>query len=352
MRLLLLCVTVGICSQSLFASDPITIEALSEALKSSEVSTRRAAALKLGQIRAYSDEALEALGRATQDKDLIVASRAIKSLSYGFRNRDRQLEILLDVMKADNATVRIAALETLSRWNRPAERLLSVYLKAIKEDNAAIRSHAARGIARLDLRKLPNAKAQILVAMEPLIQSEDYKVQLAGASVLGYHQLDADAALPVLIKLLDGPDRQTRREALTAIERFGELGKPAIEALLQHMESGDDHHRRTVGRSILRIDPENGVSLLSDVLKKSRSQHARAAVVEGLATLLDSEDAYRSLVMALKDRSGNVRYYACMALRNFKKLDEEAVSNLRDVIQRDRSSIVRSTAKGTLEIFQ
>ena len=298
----------------------------------------------MGQVRASSDEALEALGRATQDKDVIVACRAIRSLSYGFRNRDRLLDILLDAMKADNATVRIAALETLSRWNRPAERLLPVYLKAIKEHNAGIRSHAARGIARLDLRKFPNAKAQILVAMEPLVQSEDENVQLAGASVLGYHQLDADKGLPVLIKLLDGPDRRTRREALTAIERFGELGKPAIEALLKHMESGDDHHRR--------MDPENGVILLSEVLKKSRSQHARAAAVEGLATLLDSEDAYRSLVMALKDRSSNVRYYACMALRNFKELDEEAVGNLRYVIQRDRSSIVRSTAKGTLDIFQ
>ena len=352
MRTLQICILLGQIVLYATASDPETIDALVQALNSSNISSRRAAALKIGQVRANTVEALEALGKAAQDSDEILACRAIGSLSNGFHNRERQMEILLSIAKSENLTVRIAAMETLSRWNRPADLLIPAFLNAMKEESSAIRTYAAKGLARLDLRKLPNAKAQLLVAMQPLLKSDDYSPQLAGATALAYHQLDVQNALPILIKLLDGPDRQTRRDALTAIERYGELGKPAIEALLLHMEAGDDHHRRTIGRTILRVDPENGIYLLTEVLKKSKSQHARTSAVEALGTLPTSEVAFQSLSLALKDRSSNVRYYSCLALQNFPDLDDPTKVNLRHLARQDRSSIIRETALETLAMFQ
>lgn len=331
--------------------DEVTVSSLRESLDSQVVETRRAAALKLGSLKQLADPAFPDLAQATKDEDPVVAARAVQALTQNRSNRDGVVGVWLEALESPHASVRIAAAESIGRTRpRQIEAILGRLIQALEDDNPLVAVAVSNALARLDFRKYPEGKEQLVKAAKPLLQSEDSRIQSAGAGMLAWQKAGVEEALPILTHLLKSPSRRVRRDSIGSIQRFGPLAIAAVPAVLENLESLDEVDRQYAGRALLSIDPENAVTTLSEILQQSRVQLAREGAVRALA-LVDSEPARNAVANALRDRSANVRYFACHAILRSGKAGESAAENLRYILSKDRNSIVKELAGEALGIL-
>jgi len=333
-------------------ADEVTVDSLRESLQSPSVETRRAAALKLGLYRQHLEAALPELIQATKDPDEAVACRAIQTLTYLRGHQEQLLPALLNAFHSKFPSVRIAAAEAMSRLQfNDQETAFSGLLHALQDQHPIVIAAVARTLGRLDLRKVVGAQERLLNAAKPHLKSSDERILGGVAGMLAWQKTAPELALPVLVNLLDSKSRRVRREALSSVQRYGELAKEVAPIILLQMEKTDEHHRHHSGRTVLSIDPENGEAALIEVLQKSRVQLAREGAVRTLA-YQKTETAFDAIAGALRDHSANVRYYACLAIQRTGLSSDTAKENLRYILRHDRSSVVKTTAKETLDMIQ
>jgi HEAT repeat protein len=141
-----------------------------------------------------------------------------------------------------------------------------------------------------------------------------------GFKVLG---ADAKPAVPGLVALLDGKDRDVRMCALIALRSIGPSASNAVPAIIQHFNGTDFSTRIMAAQALGTIHAMSGSSV--PALTASLQDSNSAVIVYGIGSLeafgVEAKPAVPALVGLLKDPDLGVRTAATNAL---KKIDPEA----------------------------
>ena len=263
-----------------------TVPGLTWILHSGSASQRAQAAMRLGQQGPGAREVLPELLEALQDPDPAVQSAAATAIG-----RVGGVPALAEAMKSPNPATRVAVLGVL--WGSPRdplndERKMAILVSALRDPSPQVRKNAARALGgmgaaaapavpalsaalydgdgsvrlaavdslaqvgaveelakaisstdatvrRLAISKLPSFGARAIPVLTAALESEDPENVAQAASLLGYMQPPATAAVPALARVLQRPEPLVRMRAVEALE---EIGGPDVEAALQSV--GDD----------------------------------------------------------------------------------------------------------------
>lgn len=276
-----------------------TVPGLTWMLHSGSVAQRAQAATRLGQLGPGAREVLPALLEALQDPSPAVQSAAATAIG-----RVGGVPALAEAMKSPNPAARVAVLGVL--WGVPRdpindERKVAILVSALGDPSPQVRQSAARALAgmgaaaapavpalsaalydpdgsvrqaavdslaqlgaieelakavsssdpmvrRLALSHLPRFGARAIPVLTAALESEDPENVAQAASILGYMQPPASAAVPALARALQRPEPLVRMRAVEALER---IGGPDAEAALQ--QAGDDPNLLVRGAALAAL---------------------------------------------------------------------------------------------------
>jgi HEAT repeat protein len=117
------------------------------------------------------------------------------------------------------------------------------------------------------------------------------------------HGPNADAAIPVLIRLFDHNDRGLANLAAGSLPDFGPQAKQAIPSLLSGLEAADFGFRQTCAESLARIDREQAPATIApivQVLQKGTAQEQQRALQHLRQAGVQAKSAVPALVQLLK----------------------------------------------------
>ena len=97
-------------------ADEATVSTLVESLRHEQPETRRAAALKLGYLRAEAENSIDALIVTLNDPDSLVACRAVEALTAIHLQPEPVIAALSKALTSEHPSVRIAAAAGFASW--------------------------------------------------------------------------------------------------------------------------------------------------------------------------------------------------------------------------------------------
>ena len=175
-----------------------------------------------------------------------------------------------------------------------------------------LRSEAKEAIPHL--QKLPTDKvwyripAQALLLIDPQLP-------------------EAKAEFQRLVKDLKSKDPLENFQAIFVIEKLGELGKPAVPALIESLKVNDKYLNRKTSRTLARLGAKEAIPIFIDALQdkadpKSKLDKASAAEVLGQMGAL-AEEALPHLEGLSKNEDTEIRKAAMEAASQIKKALEQ-----------------------------
>ena len=166
----------------------------------------------------------------------------------------------------------------------------------------------------------PNTKTEVAAAVEAL-KTEDPNARMKAANELGFMRTDAAEAVPALVEALEDGYEPVRRNAIYAL---GAIGKPAVEPLID------------------ALDSEKEAFEMEPILHICDAAHGLAAT---------GASAVPALITALEDERENVRASAAYALGEIGPVAAEAVDGLVALLT-DESEEVRRHATSALGMIK
>ena len=166
----------------------------------------------------------------------------------------------------------------------------------------------------------PNTEMHVASAVEAL-KKDDPNVRMKAANELGFMQADAAQAVPALVDALEDSYEPVRRNAIYAL---GAIGKPAVEPLIEALNSE---------KEAFEMEP---------ILHICDAAHGLAAI---------GASAVPRLITALEDERENVRASAAYALGEMGRVAGEAVDGLIALLA-DESEEVRRHATSALGMIK
>jgi HEAT repeat protein len=180
-------------------------------------------------------------------------------------------------------------------------------------------------------------------------EATDLSLRLKICWMLG--RLGDKRSLPVLLKALDDPAPQLRKEAALALGTLTD--ERAVPALIDRLHHDPDVHVRAMAAHGLGLagDARAVKPLLTVLQDKDEHSTVRAMAAETLAALQASE-AVSPLVSALRDDAIEVRFWAAFALGELGGPD--VIPHLAELAERDPGILtgwwsVRQEALGAVE---
>lgn len=298
-----------------------------------------------------------------QDENWKFRQRAVQVLVNTLKLED--IEILSELLYDEKMDVRLAVIYELSNKltdsaiiDALGATLVPLFRLALLDETYCVRRSAAKGLGKTNS---PEALKPLFVAL----RDEDCWVRTAAAVSLG--QLGDPKATEILIRLLDDPSSLVDRAAATSLEKLDwkpptvqlqvkyllaahktddlvALGKPAIELLIQALESRNTERIQIGAESLGRIGDRAAVEPILLLLAHENSS-IRAVAARALGDIRDAR-AVVPLIALLKDESKDVRLAAVRALGDIG--DEQAKEPLAKLLK-DTDEDVRRTAGEVLK---
>ncbi|RKN26164.1 hypothetical protein D7044_30480 [Micromonospora musae] len=217
---------------------------------------RRVGLWALGFVAEAQD--IELLTAASADSDSKVRSMAIGSLPDPATN-DRAFEVLVTALGDVDEQVRVAAASSLS---------------------------AATG------------RAEAVAPLAALADDQSVGVRTMAAYALG--RIGSDAATPVLLRLLQDPDRHVRERSIEALGSIG--GEAAVDTLLTLAADEDPDLRVQAAKALARAaDSDPRVTLQLTALARDDEAAVRAATISGLASSGTRRSHFAQILIELTD---------------------------------------------------
>jgi len=330
--------------------DPRAVEPLCAALKDSNEGVRRQAAEVLGQMG--DARAIVPLISALSDRDDLVRQAAAKALG---RLRDPQaLEPLTDALQDFYRDVRCAVVVALGELGD--KRAAQPLAQALDDVDKEVQQRAKQALTKLEGpsvdRPAPVLNEHIVDASHTAtevsdsvdetvhkacghsVAPSDAEITMAVTEVLG--KIGDVRAIEPLISVLNDSDRSIRQ---SAVEALGRLGEPAIESLLEALQSDEPEMRFTATRALGQIWQVPELVHLG-----SNDWGMRSEAGWALGNQVDKR-VVEPLIAALKDDRSLVRRAATKSLG--KLGDARAVDSLI-VALGDDDELVRSGAADAL----
>jgi HEAT repeat protein len=274
----------------------------------------------LGLVMALKDQAA-ALTHALADSDAdvrLLARRTLEDIA------NPQIQLLQQVGEEarhnpvgnGKIPVRLTSLATQKTLQDGLKDMALALADAISDPDPRARR------AALDvLETLGAAAAPAGPALVGALNDDDHFVRWAAARTLGkISPVEAETAVPVLVRLLDDADTDLNQAATAALERYGQSAKAALPDLIRIMGAGDPYRRVAAIHALPAIDgPDVYLSIPAlTTLLRDRSPLVRCAAAETLGKFGPSArgEAADPLARALKDKNADVRRAADQALLN------------------------------------
>lgn len=298
------------------------VESLLDALSSEERFVRQGALRALTQIaspraasrlQAFVLEAASPLGDDRTFAMQALAAAASPSLG----DRSEALAFFTGRLKDEDDFVRAYALEALGRLGDPRARPLLE--RGARDRDPFVAEKAAAALVRLEQTEVAPSLEEMLSpeAIEHGLQSREASRREMALRELRRRidELDFDP-LPLVVRLIHGPNRIGRRSALEAVARLDlqDARGPVLTLL------NNDHTDADILANALRAMASLGVGEGSDRLMARAQQFlghedlfVRAAAVASLAAA-SVDDALPALIVALSDSEAWVREEASKAV--------------------------------------
>jgi HEAT repeat protein len=284
---------------------PASGPALAMALRNNSKTIRVRAARCLRDFP--SDATIQALALALQD-DFFFEVRAASAESLGRLRATNSVNALLASLEDLNFRVRASAAEALGIIG---EKSAVPKLLQLRRDNfPEVQLQAAKAIWKIDA----NSEA-ILPTLISLLQTEQ---SWQAAYVLAEMRREAAPAIPALVASMRREQvPRPFRAVSSATFALGQIGEPAIPALIQALQDKQPVHRANAAMAL------------------GFMQHAAAP-------------ATSALLAAVEDSNGNVRQAAALTLGRIGCKDERTIRGLSQCLRAD-DIFVRSQAHGLLQ---
>jgi len=307
---------------------------LERGLISPDMERRKSALIKMSLISGEKDVTAHAIGAELRNISGDPELRAMAAAALG--NLGPQASEALDdlrvALKDRNATVRRAAIDACARIGSPALEAAPELAKCLSDPSPEIRRQSA-----LALAKLGETNAQARHELVHLLEDDavgDWALKFQAAEYLAQHADEMAAlALPSMMRALESPDHEVRRQAPKTIAAFGpailpmlksaygspresvrwgvvvaagRLGIPGMALATKGLHDPEESVRYEAVRALGNIGPEAIVALREIVpLFEDRSAAVGQAAVKALVSI--GPDVIAPLTEALRDKGEFVR---------------------------------------------
>ncbi|MFP3937691.1 MAG: HEAT repeat domain-containing protein [Phycisphaerae bacterium] len=237
-------------------------------------------------------------------------------------------ELLRDLSSSSPET-RIAAARRLGvqRQRRAVEPLTSL-LEDIRPD---VRKAAAQALGRIGD---PRAVKPLASAMNREDADGEFRRLCAGA--LG--SIADDSAVPALSEAMRSDDEELAFAAAFAV---AEIGRPALDSLLDGLHAEKVHTRRAAATALGRVPGDRAREAMRDLLDDPDGV-LRLAAAENLAAMSETEETGRIVAMLLDDDETVRRGMPRVILQ----LGDDAIPALAEIIATDERTVERTNADG------
>ena len=224
-----------------------------------------------------------------------VARQAILE-ALGLLKDRRGLPAILRGMKDDTSNVREAAVKALDRLAAPEG--ISLLIEALNDTSPGVREGATQALTHLG--------PHVLQAMQPSLESSDWRVRLNAVQVLG--NIGDVRAVELLIRKLHDPAGNVCGAAITELKRLSDAR--CIGWLLRALEDKEPFVRESVADVLMNLG--DSFTLPRLVLAESRlTPRDRAAILDYMRRVRYSDRHITFRFTAI----GDIVAY-CMQMRN------------------------------------
>jgi HEAT repeat protein len=189
----------------------------------------------------------------------------------------------------------------------------------------------------------PTYRGKTVAAWKAILKKGDPRQRLTAVLALGEAGREAVPALPELAAVLKDPQVLVRRAAAQTLAGLGTDAAPAVPALARALRDSDALVRQLAGQALSEIG-ELAVPPLLDALKES-DWVVRATAIFALDGLTSrGPEVVKALAQAaVKDANSTVRRLALLALANMADDARDAIPYLASLLK-DKDGNLRTTA--------
>ncbi|HMF17130.1 MAG TPA: HEAT repeat domain-containing protein, partial [Gemmataceae bacterium] len=309
------------------------VPALVDALGDKRVDVRRMAAQVLMPMRISDKMVVLGLTFALKDQDDQVRNSSYNALQWLGVGAKPAAPHLQKFLSDPNFQTRNFAFHLLRNMGEnPAEGML----KALAGKDETIKINTASVM----LLNNVEAAAALPVLLEAL-SNKNATLRMQAAHALAQTRRETEKVLPILVEGLKNKDVSVRQQAVQALASMGNLAKEAAPALIDALRDQDINLRQQAVYALRNIqaDPEIAVPALAKILKEDANNSVRIAAIQVL-----SQHGGRGLthmLEALKDKDAGVRQQAIWALQNVGGDAATIVPVLAKLLKEDKNDNVR-----------
>jgi len=248
--------------RAMAATGSASMEGLSQAVKSPDVSVRFAAVSVLRQMGRQTPEAISPLIVAIGDKNRWICGIAAEAVGRFGPLAAPATKPLLELLKSPDAYIRRRAIEALIFVGPDAHEAVKPLIKVQATDPDGSVRHAAFlalqqvNIAQVSKDSLAHASAEILAQVKTL-QGPDEAASVEAARVLGDLGLRAKEAVPALVMTLRHKDKWRREAAAKALAKLAPFAGEFLPTLQMAAYDPEPEVRSAVAKAIEQIEGES-----------------------------------------------------------------------------------------------
>lgn len=353
---------------------PVAVPFLITALESTDTARQRDALQVLTLVGDAAEPAIPQLARLAESGAAELRGPAIVALAAAGARPENVLPLAEQAMADSSVTRRRSGAAALASLGARAQPARATLINGLKDPDSTVAASSARALGRFG-----NAAAP---AVEPLLTAlarPELPVREAVVRSLGELGETAQAAVPALAKLLTETPPPLQTTAAGALGAMGAAGREALPQLEQTFTSQDPAVRAVAVAAIARVESDNGrkVDFLQRALDDPESV-VRVAAIDELGAMGRAAEPAAEKLYALTEKSGErdqalevlaglrirsvpllvkattnsdayVRQFAIERLGQLGKAAQEAVPELRKLLQSEPEDFVKRAARSAIQ---
>jgi HEAT repeat protein len=345
---------------------------LRKALQDKNTEVRFEAAKAWVALKAERNELKPILLQALQDKERLVRLRAVKHLGEMGARGDFVLPSLVVALQDKEEVIRLEAVKTLEKLGVEAKAAIPALLEALEAKNHEMVALVVKALGKMAAE--PNLVLSRLSQVFSNAKQSIFSKDKMRDALKGY----GAAALPTLLSALRSPNRAFQEVALVGLGELGEKAKSAIPQMTPFLKEASAYRRLYAARSLAQIGArelalpalmklldtqdwgirEDAVKAWKEVgkaaipaLKQALQSESKRVQLEAARVLLSlGEERAASLSVLLRlleEKDSSLRERAAYSLGELGAAAKEAIPTLERVL-RDRKVEIRRTVAEAL----
>jgi HEAT repeat protein len=303
---------------------------------------RRDAARFLKYSGYKTDEAVSLMENALVDESRSVRNAGYEALWRMNLEKEHIIGILLELINHECPKIRAEAISALYKIEPEAKDVLPALLETINDESAEVRSQTAMLLGLIG----PEAESAVPGLIENLGDESNIVRLNTAAALISIDPDSNDMVVSALIGLINSGSTLTRVVAFSHLAYSDLDAEAAIPAVMKALEDDSICIRLSALGTIGHIAPaQEAVQIITKYLENENPQ-IRAQAVFSLGEIgSEAKEMVPVIIEMLNDTHWKVRTGAVLALSLIGVDASEALPILRDLAENDESKFVRKAAE-------